>query len=140
MIIAESGLPALPKGKALAQEFVRYLAVGGLAFLVDYAVLWLCYESLGMHHQAATTLGFCAGLATNYLLCVLWVWRGTKATSLTDFATFTLIGLGGLALTWLLMWSFVDQAGTSPLIAKPFIAGIVLVWNFGLRRAFVFFR
>lgn len=123
----------------LAREFFSYLLVGGLAFAMDYGVLWLCL-GLGLHYAAATLFGFAAGLTTNYLLCVLWVWRGTQATTLRDFITFSLIGIGGLLLTLLLMWLAVDLAQLSPKIAKPFIAGIVLVWNFGLRRLFVFFR
>jgi putative flippase GtrA len=134
---AVMGLPA-PLFR-LAREFLGYLLVGGLAFAVDYGVLWLCL-SLGLHYVAATLLGFAAGLATNYLLCISWVWRGTQATTLRDFINFSLIGIGGLLLTLALMWLAVDIARLTPTLAKPFIAGIVLVWNFGLRRLFVFFR
>jgi putative flippase GtrA len=128
-----------PAWLKLAREFFNYLLVGGLAFAVDYAMLWLGLN-LGLHYAAATLLGFCAGLATNYLLCVSWVWRGTHATTLRDFLLFAAIGIGGLLLTLLLMWLAVDIAHLSPKLAKPFIAGAVLVWNFGLRRLFVFFR
>lgn len=123
----------------LARELFNYVLVGGLAFAVDYGVLWLTLN-LGLHYLPATLLGFCAGLITNYMLCVTWVWRGTQATTLRDFALFTVIGIGGLLLTLLLMWLAVDIAQLSPKLAKPFIAGLVLVWNFGLRRLFVFFR
>ncbi|NSL55312.1 GtrA family protein [Uliginosibacterium aquaticum] len=123
----------------LLREFFSYLLVGGLAFAVDYGVLWLALN-LGLHYAVATLLGFCAGLATNYLLCITWVWRGTRATTLRDFIVFTVIGIGGLLLTLLLMWLAVDIAQLSPKLTKPFIAGLVLVWNFGLRRLFVFFR
>lgn len=125
--------------RRLLQEFMTYVLVGGLAFLVDYGVLWLSLQA-GLHYAPATVLGFCAGLSTNYLLCISWVWRGTSATSLRDFINFALIGIGGLLLTLLLMWLAVDLARLRPELAKPFIAGIVLVWNFGLRRLFVFFR
>lgn len=129
-----------PGLRALLTAFLKYLLVGGLAFAVDYGTLWLAHHELGLHYMLATLLGFLAGLTTNYLLCISWVWRGTNATSLRDFINFTLIGIGGLALTALLMWLSVDLAGQSPELVKPFIAGIVLVWNFGLRRLFVFFR
>ncbi|PAS94851.1 MAG: hypothetical protein CGU28_13440 [Candidatus Dactylopiibacterium carminicum] len=137
---AQLSMPVAAAPGRLALEFLRYLMVGGLAFLVDYGVLWLVHSALGWHYQLATLLGFCAGLFTNYLLCVAWVWRGTKATTLRDFAIFTTIGIGGLLLTVLLMWLSVSVAKLAPELAKPFIAGIVLLWNFGLRRLFVFFR
>ena len=124
---------------ALLQAFFRYLLVGGLAFLVDWGVLTLGV-SFGMDYRVATALGFVFGLITNYLLCIAWVWRGTQARTLRDIVIFTLIGVGGLGLTELLMWLAVDLAALRPSIAKLPIAGIVLVWNFGLRRLFVFFH
>lgn len=123
----------------IALQFIRYLAVGGVAFLVDYFFLNLCLH-IGLHYLIGTVIGFIAGLATNYSLCVLWVWRGTKARTMRDIFVFTLIGIGGLALTALLMWISVDHFQIDPRIAKAVIAGIVLFWNFGLRRIFVFFR
>jgi len=139
----ETGNPAvvLPIGRErlqrLAFEFARYVLVGGLAFAVDFGLLRFGL-SHGMHYLAATAAGFIAGLATNYALCVLWVWRGTSATTLRDFLIFAAVGLGGLALTELLMWVAVELLGAGPSLSKIIIAGLVLVWNFGLRRMFVF--
>lgn len=123
----------------LFRVFFYYSIVGGLAFFIDYGVLWL-FLNLGFDYLFATVLGFCAGVAVNYFLCVNWVWPGTRATTLRDFVVFTVIGIGGLLLTLLLMWLAVETAHLDPRLAKPFIAGFVLVWNFGLRRLFVFFH
>jgi putative flippase GtrA len=130
---------AVARHQPLWQEFLRYLAVGALALAADAGVLKLGLY-LGLHHLTATAAGFMVGLTVNYLLCVTWAWRGTQATTLRDFAVFTLIGVGGLGLTELLMWLAVDQAGIAPMVAKLPIAAAVFVWNFGLRRILVFFR
>lgn len=137
MLTGAFGLPA--PVRALIVSFCNYLVVGVIAFAVDYGLLW---SALGLHlsYQLATVLGFCGGLLTNYMLCVAWVWRGTNATSVRDFALFAVIGMGGLLLTMLLMWLSVSFAHLDPRVAKPLIAAIVLVWNFGLRRLFVFFH
>lgn len=124
---------------ALVQSFLKYVVVGGIAFIVDWGLLKAGVSS-GMDYRLATALGFTGGLVTNYLLCIHWVWRGTQARSLRDLAVFTLVGIGGLVLTELLMWLAVDFAHLRPTLAKLPIAGVVLVWNFGLRRLFVFFR
>ena len=121
------------RAHTLLADFLRYLVAGGLAFAVDWGVL-------GVHYLAATALGFALGLAVNYAICVTWVWRGTRATRLRDFAVFTAIGLGGLLLTEGLMWLAVDLAGLSAPLAKLPVTGLVMVWNFGLRRLLVFFR
>lgn len=123
----------------LLLQFVRYALVGGLAFVVDFALLSTALY-FGWHYLLATLIGFIGGLATIYLLCVFWVWRGTQAKTARDLLVFTLIGVGGLMLTALLMWVSVGLLAFDPQISKLFIAAIVLVWNFGLRRLFVFFR
>ena len=120
-------------------QFMRYVVVGGLAFVADYTVFNLLIM-LQVHYLVATVAGFCVGVAGNYALCVLWVWRGTHARSLRDIAVFTLIGFIGLLLTSLLMWLAVDQMALDPRISKAVIALVILFWNFGLRRMFVFFR
>lgn len=130
-------IPSNPK--ALAAQFIHYSLVGGIAFVVDFALLSLVIF-LGGHYLLATLVGFLAGLAVSYLLCVLWVWRGTQAKTRRDMMLFSVIGVGGLLLTAALMWLCVDRFSLHPQVAKVLVAAMVLLWNFGLRRAFVFFR
>jgi putative flippase GtrA len=136
---AVSDLAAPVRRRGILLELLRYIVVGGLAFVVDWSILRLGLH-LGAHYLVATALGFAAGLALNYALCVAWVWRGTSATAWRDFAVFALIGLGGLLLTGGLMRLAVESGGLSAPVAKLPVAGIVLLWNFGLRRLFVFFH
>jgi putative flippase GtrA len=139
--------PAVPLHKGFTKDrilrlilqFMRYTLVGGLAFVVDFGLLSAVLYLDG-HYLLATLIGFIGGLITNYLLCVFWVWRGTQAKTTRDIVVFSLIGVGGLLLTAFLMWVSVDLLALDPQISKLFIAALVLVWNFGLRRLFVFFR
>lgn len=124
---------------ATAREFLQYIGVGGVAFLVDYAV-FSCSLFAGSHYLWATAFGFSAGVATNYLLCLHWIWRGSEATTVRDFAIFTLIGFAGLGISVGLMYVTVDAVGAPPLLAKLFTTGVVLIWNFTLRKMFVFFH
>ena len=128
---------AMGRSGELSGEFLRYAIVGGLAFALDWSLLRLSL-SLGAHYPLATAIGFIAGLSLNYALCLLWVWRGVGAPSVRGFLVFSLIGLGGLGLTEALMWLAVDLVHLSAPLAKVPIAGLVLVWNFVLRRLFVF--
>jgi putative flippase GtrA len=123
----------------LAVQFLRYVAVGGVAFIIDFLVLTGALD-LGLHYILATVVAFIAGLLVNYCLCVLWVWSGTQARSFKDVFIFALIGVGGLLLTVALMWLAVDVLLWDVRISKIIIAILVLLWNFGLRRIFVFFK
>lgn len=125
--------------RRFATEFAQYIVVGGLSFLIDWSIL-NHGVSLGIHYLVATAMGFIAGLLTNYMLCILWVWRGSQARTFKDFSVFSMIGLAGLAWTEFGMWLGVGVMGFEPSHAKIIVAGFVLIWNFTLRKFFVFSR
>lgn len=124
---------------SLIQQFIKYAGVGGIAFICDYAVFALGLF-LHIHYLVAAFLAFCAGITVSYLMCVVWVWRGTEATTLKDMTLFVLIGVVGLLLTLVLMWIFVEFFSFHPMLSKLVVAGLVVIWNFGMRKTFVFFR
>ncbi|QEI12149.1 GtrA family protein [Cellvibrio japonicus] len=123
----------------LAVQFCRYVAVGGIAFIMDF-LAFNGILALQLHYMLATVIGFMVGVAVNYCLCVFWVWSGTQARTAKDILIFTLIGIGGLLLTALLMWLSVDIFSFDARLSKIVVAIIVLFWNFGLRKVFVFFK
>ena len=123
----------------LAQQFIRYVGVGGLSFVVDFACLYLLTETIGWHYLASATLAFCAGLITNYLLCLRWVFDFRRMQNrLHEFTVFGTIGLGGLLLNNLLLYTFTGLLGLYYLLSKVLAAAIILLFNFGLRRWMLF--
>ena len=104
------------KNKRLFGEMFRFLLVGGLATVCDYAVYLLFrkvvlpaglfYESAAWNVASAviaTTLGFLVGLLINWVLSVVFVFRDGKRSvgvkSKKDFIKFTVIALIGLVFT-----------------------------------------
>ena len=154
--------------KQLFWEIFRFLLVGGAATLVDYFVFWLfdgvVFSTIATHSAGlatlfliiSTALGFCAGLALNWLLSVKFVFRAVKdkeqARSKKSFAVFTLIGVIGLIITELgvlglvalfpeiSLFGSVELMGTAweKWLAKAIMTAIVLVWNYVGRKIFVF--
>ncbi len=123
----------------IARQFGQYLLVGGLAFVVDYATLFLMASHAGLHYLLAATAGFTLGLITNYLLCIGWIFdHRSMESKASEFTAFTLIGFAGLALNNALMYIATDLAGIHYLVSKLLAAAYVLVFNFGLRRYFLF--
>lgn len=133
--------------RPLAAEFGRYLIVGGTAFLVDCGVLYGAKTFLmdgwgraGVY--AAAALGFAAGLVYNYLLSLAFVFRSAKERNRGRtpgaFALFAVIGAVGLGLTEGGMFLLYGLLGVHYLIAKLFVAGFVLVWNYAARKWLIF--
>ena len=152
--------------KQLFWEIFRFLLVGGTATLVDYFVFWIfdgllfpLFMPTTWHTVSlvlATALGFCVGLAVNWVLSVSFVFRHVKdeqeAKSKKSFTIFTIIGVIGLVITELgilllvAVFPSISIFGTVTLfgtawekwIAKIIMTCIVLVWNYLGRKIFIF--
>ncbi len=121
-------------------SFFRYVWTGGLGFALDFFTMVALYYGLGMHYQVATAFGFLLGLIVVYLICNVWVFsnRQWKQSPAKEFVVFALIGLLGMGLTHVLMWTFVEQCEIGAAISKCITAAIVLVWNYGARKIIIY--
>ena len=136
-------------------QFFRSLFVGGIATIVDMAVLIFLREVFRIPESIAAVFGFIAGLAVNYIISTYWVFAKAKVKNRTmDFIAFGIIGVIGLGLTQLIIAPFaehnifqsagflVKNAVFSPLIPidKYYIIGkclaivLVYMWNFFARK------
>ncbi|MGC8764190.1 MAG: GtrA family protein [Acidobacteriota bacterium] len=120
-------------------QFLRYTAVGGAAFAVDFGSLFLLTEYGGLHYLLSAALAFCLGLATNYLLSVAWVFpRRTLSNRWMEFSLFALIGVVGLGLNEAVLWLLTEGAGLHYLLSKAGAAVVVFLWNFFARKLSLF--
>ena len=121
-------------------QLFRYCFVGGCSFIADAALLKFFEEVFHVPYLYAAVIGFIAGVAVNFLLTKLFVFRGTKASTGRTFevAIFFLIAVTGLGWTELLMWIGVEHMGFSTLLAKAVAAVIVLFWNYGMKKLLLY--
>lgn len=115
-------------------EFLRYLAVSGVALVVDAVSLLLAANFV--HYLWAATFGFVLGAATSYLLSVRWVFRHRRLAAFpkTEFAAFAAVGVAGLGVNNLVIYAAVEHAGSGLLMAKAIAAAFTFTFNFGLRK------
>lgn len=130
---------AVSRTNSLFIQFVRYGLVGGVAFIADFGTLWAVTELARVHYLVGAFIGFCIGLALNYWLSSIWVFRSRKIADKTGaFFVFALIGVVGVAINEGVMWLSTERLGVHYLGSKVAAAAIVLIWNFFVRRALVF--
>jgi len=116
-------------------QLLRYVVVGGLAFVVDFGLLWVLTEYAGLHYLVSATISFIAGLVVNYLLSVVWVFGSSKLQSKwAEFAIYAVIGIIGLGLNNLFLWLLTDYVGLDYRLSKIITAALVMLWNFFARR------
>lgn len=139
------------KKKQLIMEFLRYIIVGGVSFLVDAGVLAAVKEVFYRENctpgqmAICVAAGFVAGLICNYLLSSLFVFRSAEqkesGRNFRAFLIYAVVGLIGFGLTELGMYigtAIVGSDGLWYLLIKCFVAGIVLIWNYVGRKIFVY--
>lgn len=119
-------------------QFFRYIFVGGFAFVVDAATLWIGEKF--MHYMLAAAIAFAAGLAANYILSVLFVFSESEhvQNKAKEFIVYAVIGIIGLALTEAIMYVLTDICNFYFMFSKIFAAAVVLVWNFAARKKILY--
>ena len=125
-------------------EFLRYVLIGGSAFLVDLLIMVLFNEFVfkGNFLYVSIFLGYVVGLIYNFIFSCRFVFENgfekIKNNEVKSFVIFTVIGLLGLGLTELLMFLFVDLIDFHYTISKILTGIIVVFWNY-LARKFIIF-
>ena len=120
-------------------QLFRYVFVGGLAFLVDYGLLFALTEYVGLHYLLSATCSFLAGLIVNYLISITWIFNQSKLKNKwMEFTIFGLIGVVGLGLNNLFLYLLTDKLGVHYMISKIVVAAIVMLWNFIARKVILF--
>jgi len=118
-------------------QFFRYLFVGGIAATVDIGSLFAMTSFLHINYLVSAVIAFLLGIITNYALSTLWIFK-SRGDKQKELMLFLAIGITGLLLNELVIWALVAKVGLFYLLAKLISTGIVLFWNFGMRKKFVF--
>jgi putative flippase GtrA len=129
---------ARPPSRVLAQ-FVRYAAVGALAFGIDTLALYLLVEYAGVHYLLAASLAYLLGILCHYLFSIRWVFDFRRLPDWRhEFALFALVGAAALGLNALAIGLLVEQAGLNYLAAKMVAGVLIVLFNFGARKLLLF--
>lgn len=132
--------------KLAFSEFIRYVFVGGISFIVDFTVLYLSREiflkDIPYSLYISTVIGFLAGMFVNYIFSIRFVFLSAKnmelGRSTMDKILFLLIGVIGLIISELGMGLGVEFLGINYLITKVIIVAIVMFWNYLARKKLIF--
>jgi putative flippase GtrA len=157
------------KNNGLFGEILRFLLAGGIATACDYAV-YLLFRMLIIpasllpgnptwdvcSAEISTALGFLTGLIINWILSVVFVFKGGRRsvglTSKSDFIKFTVIAIIDFVFTELVVGLGVLLIHPFPLfgtevflslgwnewLMKVIATCIVLVFNYFARKKWIF--
>lgn len=148
------------KHHKLIMEILRFLLVGGVATLIDFGVYelfrFIILKNITdpLNLIIATSLGFICGNIVNYILSIIFVFKGAKDDKETQtfkaFLIFTLIGIAGLGIklgvqtsgNYLMSIIFTTDKAFWLWLLDTFVycfaTLIVLIWNYIGRKIFIF--
>ena len=141
LIYFRQKIETLFKGKtsSVSKQLFRYIFTGGLAFIVDFEILFLLTECFYVHYLISACVAFLFGLLVNYFLSIRWVFNSRVVENrLLEFSLFTTVGLLALGINELFLWIFTDVLGNHYLFSKIITAIIIFFWNFFGRKLILF--
>ncbi|NNM82635.1 MAG: GtrA family protein [Burkholderiales bacterium] len=121
----------------LSSQFFRFTAVGATGTLVQYTMLWLGVESLGMPAAIASGVGYALGSVVNYLLNYLFTFKSAKSHTEAASRYYAVLGIGWFINTGLI-WLLVQHWHQNYWLAQLLVSGIGLMWNFTGSRLWAF--
>ena len=126
------------KTETLLIQIFKFGIVGGIAFLIDYVVLFCCKEFIGLSVLLSAAIAFTVSVVYNYIASVKWVFDVNKEKSAKkNFVIFIILSIIGLIITEIIMWIGSDIMKINYLIVKIIATAIVMVFNFITRKMFL---
>jgi putative flippase GtrA len=125
--------------RATIRQLLKTVVASQAAFWLDFGVLALLTEVVGLHYLVSAAFSFLAGTTLSYALSVAWVFDTRRVASKTaEYALFVLVGAVGLALNESLLWLFTEALGLHYLVAKVAAATLIFGGNFAARKLLLF--
>lgn len=115
-------------------EMMRFIIVGAITFVVDYGLLYICTEYLGLYYMYSTAIAFIAAVIFNYWLCVIYVFVNVRRQTSKQAILFVGSSVVGLGLNQICMWFLVEVFGIYYMLAKIISIIIVMAWNYIMKR------
>lgn len=122
----------------LVEQFLKFGVVGALAFLIDYGLLMLLSQLVGLDAVVSAAVSFCVSVVFNYVASMRFVFtRRDDISRRREFAVFIILSVVGLVINELIMLagvSLVGEGAVAVTAVKLVATVIVMVWNFLSRK------
>lgn len=119
--------------KKLINQILKFGVVGGIAFVIDYGILFLLAKVIGLNELISAAISFIISLTFNYFLSTKWVFDAKKQTP-KEVIIFVLLSVVGLGINEVLIYLGTKKLGIDVMIVKLFATAIVMVYNFITRK------
>jgi len=124
--------------KTLADKKVKYLFVGGSAFLIEYGLFLILNSTLNLL-ILANVISFIVALVYSFILHQKWTFAGDHKHDFKKQAvSYLLLACVNVVLTSFIITFLVDSLGVLPFVAKIICMLLVVAWNFLILNRIIF--
>lgn len=119
-------------------EVFRFVVNGGVCFVVEYIIMHVLIEYTNLAEWICIGVGFSVSVILNYILCLVWVFKGAKKQTLESQLIFIGSSVVGFGINEVLMLYALNTLHMNDFIAKAIVTLIVMVWNFFMKRIAIY--
>jgi putative flippase GtrA len=124
-------------------QFARYLGIGILATLVDWAIFYLLIGFLGVFYVLALAASYFASTAFNFFMNRRYTFRNTYRRVHVQLAIFLAVAIIGLGLNETIVYSLAHllpggMTDIALMAARMIATLVVFLWNFALNKRITF--
>ncbi len=116
--------------KLLLIKFIKFCVVGFSGMLIDFGTTWILKEKVRINKYIANSTGFTLAATSNYIWNRVWTFHSGNTRIATEYFTFILISLAGLAINNIIIFLLNDKLKLNFYLSKLFAIGVVTIWNF----------
>jgi len=106
--------------------------------LIDFGTTWLLKEKFRINKYVANSTGFTLAATSNYFWNRIWTFHSEKSQIFTEYSSFILISLAGLAINNFVIFLLNDKLKMNFYLSKLLAIGVVTCWNFIMNSLFTF--
>ena len=114
----------------LVLKFIKFCAVGFSGMVIDFGTTWLLKEKVRINRYIANSTGFILAATSNYIWNRFWTFQSDNNHIATEYFSFIIISLAGLAINNLLVYFFSDKMKFNFYFSKLIAIVVVTLWNF----------
>jgi putative flippase GtrA len=131
--------PSTPRRPGLLGLLGRHQIASLISTAVDFGVMALAVQLIGVPAVPATVLGAGSGAITNFTLGRHWVYAAGDDQAAPQVARYAVISAASAGLNALGEYALHDRLRLHYLLARAIVAvAVSLLWNFPMQRYFVF--
>ena len=123
--------------KKLIIQLIKFGMVGIIATVIDFGVLMLLKEVFLIDVLVSSAVSFLVSVSANYILSMLFVFKGGETSKVKEFSIFVLLSIGGLLINQFIMWIGTEVFNLYYVLVKVFACVFVPVYNFVTRKIFL---